>query len=141
MRYYKKKYYAKCMNLYYKETYMDSLNISKSSEELRKLIMENPDLPIAVLVGEDVCDTGFYWTYVPDISCHIGEYLDCEDYEKFSEYVITDRDDFEERLQDIMADQDEYKDMSDDDFENAVKTELAKYDQYWKKAIFIYADV
>ena len=36
-----------------------SYSLTKSSDELKRLILENPDLPIVVLANEDsVCD---YW--------------------------------------------------------------------------------
>ena len=122
---------------------MDSLNISKSTEELRKLIMENPDLPIAVLAGSDLVDYDeYYWVFAGSISCNVGEYLDCVklDYD-LGDAVITDRDYLREKLEWYMADEEKYKDLSESEFDTVVDDEMRKYDTYWKKAIFIYADV
>ena len=51
---------------------MSDLNIIKDSTELRKLIAENPDLPIVVMVGEDAAFSDCYWTYCTDADMRGG---------------------------------------------------------------------
>ena len=51
------------------------------------------------------------------------------------------RDAVEEDLADILADSGDYDETTDEEFDAIVKTELAKYEPYWKKVIQIRADV
>lgn len=111
-------------------------SLTHSSDELKKLIFENPDLPIVVLAGEEASSYDFYWTYCSSVSCHISEILDC-DYYDYDDTVFTDRDRLEEKIGDDLCD--EYYGKSDEEFEAAVKRELKKYEPYWKKVIAIYA--
>ena len=110
--------------------------LTKQSDELKKLILENPDLPIVVLANEDsVCDY-FGWTFCSSISFHIDEILDC-DYYDYDDMVITDRGRLEEVIEDRLYD--DYHDKSEEEYDAAVKREVEKYEPYWKKVIAIYA--
>ena len=112
---------------------------SKQTDELKKLISEYPDYPIVVIVGyEVVADDGGWW-YAPSLSFSLGEILDCE--LDFSDKIFTDRDEFEEYMQDYLCDLDDTRDMSDDEYIKFVKSKLAEYEPYWKKVIQIRADV
>ena len=111
------------------------------TDELKKLIAEHPDLPIVVLVGSEVVAGDDYaWWYAPDISFSFGEILDCEQ-DVNDEKIYTDRDDFEEDLRDILCDLEEFEEATDEEFDQAVKEQLADYEPYWKKVIQIRADV
>ena len=121
------------------------LELTKSSDELKKLIAENPDLPIVVLAEYDL-PTDYSWTYAASISFRISEILDC--YAPFNdETVCTDRDDFEERLADWLCDRDDIFDdsgkcpanMTDEEFDVFLKEEKERYAPYWTKVIAIYA--
>lgn len=113
-----------------------SYSLTHNSDELKKLILENPDLPIVVLAGEEASSYDFYWTYCSSVSCHIGEILDC-DYYDYDDAVFTDRDRLEEKIEDDLYD--EYCDKSEEEYDAAVKRELEKYEPYWQKVIAIYA--
>lgn len=105
---------------------------------LRKLIAENPDLPIVVLAS-DTANTGdFGWMYCENVSFKIGEVLDC-DLPFDSEYVFTDRDEFEEALADYLCDVPEAENLLGAEFDKFVDDELAEYEPYWKKVIEICA--
>lgn len=109
--------------------------------ELKKLITEHPDLPIVVIVNSEVvADFDYNWWYAPDVSFSIGELLDCEQ-DVNDMKVYTDRDDFEEDLRDILCDLEEFEEATDEEFDQAVKEQLADYEPYWKKVIKIRADV
>ena len=112
-------------------------SLTKSSDELKKLISENPDLPIVVLAGEEA-NTGDYWgwMYCSDISFAIDEILDCNFYD-YDDTVFTDRDRLEEKISEDLYD--EYHDKSDAEYDEAIKREVKKYEPYWKKVIAIYA--
>lgn len=111
-------------------------SLAKNSDELKKLIAENPDLPIVVLAGEEANDGYWGWTYCSSISFDIGEILDCDFYDS-DDSVFTDRDRFEEVIADNIYYENEEE--SDEYCEELIKRELEKYEPYWKKVIAIYA--
>lgn len=106
-----------------------------ASDTLRKLIIDNPDLPLLVFAGDD-CNSGD-WAYMSCSSCHatLGEFLDCMQ-EVNDEKCYTDRDDFQEDLEDHYSD----FDGSEDEFERFIENKLLEYDPYWKKCIIFYVD-
>lgn len=111
-------------------------SLTKNSDELKKLILENPDLPIVVLADETASCDYWGWTYCSCISFHISEILDC-DYYDYNDVVFTDRDRLEEKISDDLCD--EYFEKSDEEFEAAVKSKLEELEPYWKKVIAICA--
>lgn len=117
--------------------YMDrTYSLTQKTDELRKLILENPELPIVVLAGEDASIDYWGWTYCSSISFGIDEILDC-DYYDYDDVVFTDRERFEEKVSDDLYD--DYRDKSEEEYDAAVKRELEKYEPYWTKVIAIYA--
>lgn len=118
---------------------MDSYTYIHDSAELRELILEYPDLPICIMVGQEAAVEDYAYTYASDIRCHIGEILDCKP--PFSTtYIYNDRVDFREDLQDWLSDLEECSSMSDAEFDELLNKELTKYDSYWKRAIIVVAD-
>lgn len=112
-------------------------SLTQKSDELRKLILENPDLPIVVLAGNEAYSDYWGWTYCSSISFNIDEILDY-DYYDYDDTVFTDRDRLEEKISDDLWD--EYHDKSEEEYDAAVKRELEKYEPYWKRVIAIYAN-
>ena len=108
--------------------------LSKKSDELKRLILENPDLPIVVLAGEEANGGDYSWMFCSDISFHIEEILDC-DYVDSNDCVFCDRDYLEEYVSDMLYD--EYYEKSN--YEAAIKNKLAELEPYWTKVIAIYA--
>lgn len=124
-----------------KKKYRPLNMFTAQTDELKKLIAEHPDLPIVVIVNaEVVADDDYNWWYAPDISFSLGEILDCEQ-DVNDMKVYTDRDDFEEDLQNILCDLEEFENATDEEFDQAVKEQLADYEPYWKQVIQIRADV
>lgn len=118
---------------------MTDWEIVHDTTELRKLIAENPDLPIVVLVGEKAYSGEWGYEYCTNVSCHLGKVLDCEI--PFGNGIVpTDKDDFEEQLAEYLYDLPEWKSLSDEEFDRRLKEEVAKYEPYWKKVIAICAD-
>lgn len=119
---------------------MNDFNIVKDSTELRKLIAENPELPIVVMVGEEATSSDYYWTYCSDLRCEVGEVLDyaCPWNDT---RVYNDRIEFEEDLADYLSREIEDADeMPDAEFDRIVETWKDKYSQHWHKAIIVMAD-
>ena len=111
-------------------------SLTKNSDELKKLILENPDLPIVVLADENSSCEYWGWTYCSSISFSIGEILDC-DYYDYDDTVFTDRERLEEYIEDMLYD--EYCDKPEEEYEAAIKDKLAELEPYWTKVIAIYA--
>ncbi len=115
------------------------LNLSKSSDELKQLIAENPNLPIVVLVGQYAASDDYGYTYCSDVQFCIDEILDCS--LPFGKgYVYNDRDDFAYDLENYLADDETYENLSDEEFQTLLTKELSKYEPYWKKVIAITGD-
>lgn len=114
------------------------LEISKSSDELKRLIAENPDLPILVACDNDLFCDYYASTIAPSISFYVGEFLDC-DQEVNEERVYFDRDEFLEELSYKLEDFPEFEDLTQEEFDKAVEAEFDKYSSYWQKAIIINA--
>ena len=111
-------------------------SLTHNSDELKKLILENPDLPIVVLANEDsVCDY-WAWTYCSSITFCIDEILDC-DYYDYNGTVFTDRDYLEEYIADSLYD--DYRGKPEEEYEKAIKDKLSEFEPYWKKVIAIHA--
>ena len=117
------------------------LDLTTNTDELKRLISENPDLPIVVIAGECATD-GEQSMFCSDIKFWIEEILDCE--VPYMEYVETDRASFEENIEewlwDEMGGNDTGTILSETVFEDALKETIAKYEPYWKKVIAIRAD-
>lgn len=118
------------MNKYY--TY----KISKESDELKKLILENPDLQLVVLACEESWDGEHAWTFCDNISFRIEEILNC-DYVDDHDCVFVDRDALEEHIENCLYD--EYCDQPEEEYEAAIVKKLAELEPYWEKVIAIYA--
>lgn len=119
---------------------MNETGLVHDTTELRKLIAENPELPIVVLAGEDSWwDQGYAWYFCHDVKVHIDEILDCQ--LPFGDgYIYNDKEDFEEALWEYLDETEEYGSYPEEVAEAAFQQELEKYKPYWKKVIAIYAD-
>lgn len=108
--------------------------------ELRKLIAENPDLPIVVLASEEANHGEWGWEYCNDVSYGVEEILDVKTpFDRDGEIIFHDRGVFEEAIADTLYDREFYKSLSNKEFDEAVAREAAMYDGCWKKVIAIYA--
>lgn len=116
---------------------LETYSLIKETDELKKFILENPDLPIVVLAGQDANNGDYGWMFCSSISFGIDEILDC-DLRDYGDEVFTDRDRLEEYIADILCD--EYSEKSDKEFDAIVKREIEKYEPYWTKVIAIWAD-
>lgn len=117
------------------------LDLTTKTDELKRLISANPDLPIVVIAGTEATDGEQYW-FCSSVKFLIEEILDCE--VPYMEYVETDRNNFEEQIEewlwDEMGGNDKDSKLSEAVFEDALKETKAKYEPYWKNAIVIMAN-
>ena len=113
----------------------EPLNIACKTENLRKLLIEHPDLPLLVFAGEEANNGDYHYM---SCSCFakVGEYLDA--YQYIDEGLIyTDRDDFEEAVEEWLDNLDE------EDAKDETRTTddiLKEYEPFWKPCILLYCD-
>lgn len=118
---------------------MSEIGIIHDTTELRKLIAENPDLPIAIMVGQEAASEDYSYTYCTDVRCHVGEILDHE--LPFGEgHIFEDRIEFEEQVAEYLSDDIDNEHLTDEEFDLLVETTKGEYNEYWKKAIIVIAD-
>ena len=119
------------------------LDLVKSTDELKELIAEHPSYPIVVLADEEAVVSDWHYTLCSDITFAVGEILNCEN-PIDEESVCTDRDEFEERFEEWLWDRmfdelGEEAEPNEEEFQDRLKLELAKFEPYWTKVIMIYA--
>ena len=113
---------------------LNKSNLTKNTDELKRLIAEHPDYPIAVLAGEEANRGEFSWMYCSNISFEVGEMLDTDFYD-YNDSIITDRDRLEEIVEDRLFDDG----LKGAELERAVQDKIAELDPYWIDVIFIWA--
>ena len=114
---------------------LNRLNITKKTDELKKLIAEYPDYPIVVLAGEEANGGDYSWMCCSSISFEVCEILDT-DYFDYNDEVITDRDRLEELIEDRLYDEG----LEGEELDKAVKAKIEELEPYWINVICIYAD-
>lgn len=115
-----------------------STGIIHDSGELRKLIQENPELPIVVLAEESAYSEEWCWTYCSAVSCCIETILDVRTpYDSDGEKVFTDETDFLEAIEEVLYDK-HGDSMTLEEIEAAAKREADMYSGCWKKVIAVY---
>ena len=118
-----------------------SYEITKSTDELKRLLAEHPDYPIVVVAGESANSGDYSYMYCSRISFSITEILDCEvPYQ--DEFVEVDRDHFNEQIEEWLWDYicDNDGKPTEDDFQKRLAEVKEKYEPYWKKVIEIFVD-
>lgn len=100
-----------------------------NTSKLKKLIIENPDLPLIIFCGEDSWhdEWAYEMVYAGEPSI---EFLTVYD------GMWMDKDDYGERLADDLCDEEEYKDLSDKEFDKMIDQKVAETE--FCKAIVIY---
>ena len=112
---------------------------------LKKLILENLELPLLVFAGEEAYNSDFGWTSCSDVPSEIGEFLDAEtDFMTNNEYgmIYEDRIQFEENLADWLEanERENHPGMTEDEWDAEVERRIREFDPYWKKCIVLYVN-
>lgn len=119
--------------------YAEKIDVAKGTDELRKLILENPTLPIVILTDyEVVADEGGYW-YGNNITYAIKDLLTVKSAYYDGDRIIDDRSDLEDLLSDRMCEEEWEKDLSNEEYNNAVQRKMQEYEPLWTKCICIYS--
>ena len=97
--------------------------------ELRKLIIENPDLPLIVFAGEEAWSGDYCYSQSLDVRARIdtlGLYGD----------IWMEEDDYRDKLVDDLCDEEEYRDLSDEEYYKMIDQKIAETE--FVKAIVVY---
>lgn len=100
-----------------------------NTNELRKIILENPELPLLIFAGEEAWsgEYGYESTEVRKIC--IKELTEYEEY-------WLNREDYEEQLTDDLSQLEEYENMPEEEFEQMIAQRVLETE--FVKAIVIY---
>ena len=105
--------------------------MEKHEQELRKLIIANPDLPVIFMVNSDVVIDDFYANWLASISrVEVGKYC-C-----YKTRYYDDRNDLEEEY--FVDHEDELKHLENNEIDMIIKERTSSW---WKRAIIVYVDV
>lgn len=105
-----------------------------STEVLRRMILENPDLPLVVFAGEEANIGDYSWMCCTDVRAEKGEMLDCAG--PNDEYIYTDRDNLEDDVDDMLYS--EVGNIPDDEYNRLLKERMREYEEYWTECIILY---
>ena len=113
-----------------------STGLLHSTEELRKLIIEKQNLPLLVFAGDEANMGDYSYISCSYVKAYVGKYLDCMQ-EVDDCKCYTDKDEFEEDLADTL-----YDDFqgTDEEWDEYLSKEIAKYDPYWTECIILYVN-
>lgn len=113
-----------------------------STDKLRQLIIENPELPLLVFATENAGAEGYYRhargeNVQTEIEAEIGEYMDCfledEDEVNFFCRVFTSRADLEEAVEELC----EIHEINFEECSYFVRKTMEEYEPYWKPCIIL----
>ena len=105
----------------------------EDTTELRKLIIDNPDLPLLIFCGEESWDGEHSYS---SASASKGSIQELTLYESVYDAVWMDREDYAEKLADDLCDDEEYKDMTDEEYDKIIDQKVKETE--FVKAIVIY---
>lgn len=115
-------------------------DLSKQTDELKQLILDNPDLPIVVLTEtEVVADDSYGYWYGSNIKFNITEIIEYQGLYDNYFHVYEDREELEEKIANDLADDERYCDLSDEQFDAMLKIKMKEYEPMWTKVIAIYS--
>lgn len=120
-------------------------DILHSCDDLRKLIIENSDLPLITFVGEEAYTGEYYWACAHYVQAEIGEVLyDRGPFDEAldEEQIYIDREYVEEKIAEYLFDNRTFEqtNWTDERWEEYVERIIRKYDPLWQKCIILHVD-
>ena len=85
----------------------------KDTTKLRKLILENPELPVLIFVGEEAYQGEYLYNQAD------ATVVKVEDLTLYKEEWISE-DEYKDILYNDLADEEEFMDLSDEDYEKMI---------------------
>lgn len=109
-----------------------------SSKEIRKVLNENPDLPVLfeVLQNDEYGSDG---VYTGNVTWDVGEYLDYDD-DIIDGRLMTDREDVEDEVCYDLNSKSNFT-FTYPESKKLSQTKLREYEKHWKKCVIIYVAV
>lgn len=106
---------------------------------LKKLILENPSLPLLVFSTEDA-NSGEFNMELASCKCEKGIVLDAAENIWLPRYdrIYTDETDLEEDIQEALYDA--LEGLEDEEFDALVALKMKTLDPYWKECIIVTVD-
>ena len=101
---------------------------------LKKVIIENPDLPVLMFAGQYAWTGDYDVNTVEDIRIDVTEVLDCAQ-EIEDEILFTEKSEFEEAIENYVLENDLASDP--DECYEVVARIASEYEPYWKKCIVV----
>lgn len=118
--------------------------IAEQCNNLKKMIINNPDLPILTLVSEEATSPDYAYALASVKRSEIGEVLDIPRglplEPPTDDKIYTSRDELEYDLRDIVADEEEYCCMSEEEFDSYIESRMNNYEEYWQPCIMLIVD-
>ena len=105
------------------------------TQELRKLIQENPDLPIVVFVGDEVNTGDYRYMTATSVTAVVGEI--CDHPFPRGENIYTDRQELADDLYEYYVNS---FDGTEREFDEYIDKKVMTYEPYWVKAIIVSVD-
>lgn len=104
-----------------------------TGEQLRKLLIEHPNLPLLVFAKDSANSGDYYAMSCTDISAEVGEFLDCQ--QQYNDcYCFTDRAEFRDEIAENVFFEQE---ITDEELERETERIFAEYEPYWKSCIIL----
>ena len=91
----------------------------KDCKDLKELIISHPEAPLLIFVGEEVNGGEYSYVSAPAGYTHFQEIT-------LYDGLWLDKDDFEDKLRDDMADDEQYENLSDEEFDSEVAKIVAE---------------
>lgn len=100
------------------------------SNELLKILQDNPDLPIVFFTDEDTACDDYTWTFRKDFHVDVSTIYECD--ERICDCEIDAR----EFLENYYSDCEEYFGMTEEEYEKVIDNKMKELKQY--KAIVLW---
>ena len=107
-------------------------------EKLVKLIQENPTLPLVFMVSNDELLYDCGWTLHESFTCKVETVYLIENY-YFGYGVFFGKEDALERVKEILADDEKYENLPDEEFEKCAEDYIEENIRHYK-AIIIHTE-
>lgn len=105
----------------------------QDTSNLRQLILDNPDLPLIIFCGDESWDGEHAYN---SASASKGSIQELALYDDGWDETWMEKEEYREKLEDDLYDDEEYKDMSDEEFNNMIDNKIAETE--FVRAIVIY---
>ena len=123
-------------NTCFRGTIQSKNSFLKPAAELKKMIIENPELPILVFAGDEANQGDYPCEYCANVHAEIGKCLDIENNNIDNNHIFTDRDELREAVEKKYSD---FK-PSEMSWEKFIEKKIAEYDPYWQPCIIVIVD-